>query len=664
MKLHFSSQTFDIAESNGSLFSVIGSLSGVQVHSPCGGRGTCKKCLVALSGDTSAVPSKARAALSDADAADFLAKCRVPDACKDSVTIVYACLVPSTDGIEDVFLPDYEQLTGAGVAASKDSITSKEDFVPVVRVKKISLTKPTIEAPLDTYANLVSAVRTAFADETLASSAASVTIPDDVLAETSALIRKEQLELYAAVTVTFAPDQSTALSVARVEKNAFTPLALACDIGTTTVAVSLWNAENGTILAEKVTENPQRRHGSDVISRMSYVTENGTDTLFCEVLGAVRSSADLLLAQSGAGTTDDIVYVTVAGNSTMEHLFASIPTDSFSTVPFFLSTQFGYSVRAGELFAKSPNSGKLFCHANAPVYLAPLSASYVGGDITFGLAYLLTTKPELASAASIFLDLGTNGELCCINTKNPDAEKKYLFAATAAGPALEGAHIQMGMSATEGAIYHVDADTENGGFALKTVQNAQAVGICGSGVIAAISAFLKTGLVTAFGRICDDGEPEDEAYEDIYPLFESALGEDDEGRATIALTEDVFITDGDIRQVQTAKAAISAGTSVLLSKAGVEQCDVDDLYIAGSFGGGIDVTAAAHIGLLPADAVKGDNIHAVGNTSAKGASMFLFSKKFRENLDDVMANSAYVELSSDPSFTEEYVNGMLFGDIE
>ena len=91
---------------------------------------------------------------------------------------------------------------------------------------------------------------------------------------------------------------------------------------------------------------------------------------------------------------------------------------------------------------------------------------------------------------------------------------------------------------------------------------------------------------------------------------------------------------------------------------------MDDLYIAGSFGGGIDVNAAAHIGLLPADAVRGDNIHAVGNTSAKGASMFLFSSAFRENLSDVMENSAYVELSSDPSFTEEYVNGMLFGDIE
>jgi uncharacterized 2Fe-2S/4Fe-4S cluster protein (DUF4445 family) len=326
-------------------------------------------------------------------------------------------------------------------------------------------------------------------------------------------------------------------------------------------------------------------------------------------------------------------------------------------------------MKATDLFAKF-GGVEGFCAKNAPVYLAPLSASYVGGDITFGLAYLLTEKEGLDNTSSIFLDLGTNGEICCINTKNGGEQPKYLFAATAAGPALEGAHIKMGMSATEGAICDVKITDGEEDFVCGTVGGSEAVGICGSGVISAVSAFLKTGLVTAFGRICDDGEAEDEAYEDIYPVYEHLIGEDDDGKLTIALSGDVVITEGDIRQVQTAKAAISAGTSVLLSKAGVETEDVDSIFIAGSFGGGIDVSAAAHIGLLPGDAVRYtaegavENVSAVGNTSAKGAAKFLFSKKFRENLSDVMANSAYIELSSDPSFTDEYVNGMLFGDIE
>lgn len=666
MKLYFNQQSHEISSSDLSLFEAISSVSGIQIHSPCGGHGTCRKCAVCiLPEDAAPFIAHPSPNLTEEERTDFIRKCRVPDEYTERVRIVYACLVRTTAGIRAVYLPDYDQLTGAGVAVSDQCITSSDDFLPVTKVKKITLTKPTIEFPIDTYTNLLNSIRQAFSDDfTAFGEILTVDIPDDVLTDASALIRDDILEVYATVSVAFTPEKTCRLILTRVTKEHHTPLALACDIGTTTIAVSLWNMTTGTILSERVTENPQRRHGSDVISRMSFAAENGTDTLFTEVIGAVRASAETLLAQSGENAAvNDIVYTTIAGNSTMQHLFASIPTDSISTVPFFLSTAFGYSRTADTLFAKAKEKIAPFCHPNAPVYFAPLSASYVGGDITFGLAYLLTTRPETANASGIFLDLGTNGEICCINTKNT-ADTKYLFAATAAGPALEGAHIKMGMSATDGAVYHVEADAENGEFALKTVRDTAPTGICGSGVISAISAFLKTGLVTGFGRICDDGEPEDEEFEEIYPAFEHCISEDDDGKLCIHLTDSVFINESDIRQVQTAKAAISAGTSVLLTKAGIDAKSVDDLYIAGSFGGGIDVNAAAHIGLLPKDAVHGGNIHSVGNTSAKGASMFLFSKKFRGNLDDVMANSAYIELSSDPLFTEEFVNGMLFADIE
>lgn len=663
MNLYFNQTCYEIAD-GGSLFETICSVHGVQVHSPCGGHGTCKKCIVCIL-PKEGTPFVAHPSpdFTMEERTAFLMKCHVPDALAENIQIVYACLCRDSAGIDAVYLPDYEKLTGAGVSTSGKAITAAEDFYPVTKVKKIVLTRPTIEYPLDTYSNLLASLQSSFHGDFIAfGDGLTIDIPDDVLAAASAYIRENVLELYATVSVVFTPAKSCRLLLTNIAREYRVPLALACDIGTTTIAVSLWDMTNGMILAEKVTENPQRKHGSDVISRMSYVTENGTDTLFREVVGAVRLSAEELLAHTEASTVEDIAYVTIAGNSTMQHLFASIPTDSFSTVPFFLSTAFGYSIVAGELFAKAKEKILPFCSMNAPVYFAPLSASYVGGDITFGLAYLLTKRPELVCASSIFLDLGTNGEICCINTKNL-TNKKYLFAATAAGPALEGAHIQMGMSATEGAIYQVGIAAETGTFSCETVSDSTPVGICGSGVISAISAFLKTGLVTGFGRICDDGEPEDEAYEDIYPKFEHCISEE-EGKLCIHLTEDVFLTDSDIRQVQTAKAAISAGTSVLLSKAGVCAECVDDLYIAGSFGGGIDVSAAAHIGLLPKDAVREGNIHSVGNTSAKGASMFLFSRKFREALDDVMTNSAYIELSSDPLFTEEYVNGMLFAEIE
>jgi len=659
MKLYFDNKTAEIAPC-GSLFETIASVNGAKVHSPCGGHGTCRKCTAAaVCADDMGAPGEALAHISDSERAEFFDKCGVPAELRERAVIVYTCLVSDASCVDEVYLPAYDSLTGAGVDAVQP-IAGGADFSPLTKTEKITLVMPAIEAPIDTYSNISTAVKDVFGVR-------PSVIPDDVLSYVSVKLRSGVAEFYANLSYFFTPSGEKTAVITGVREEYAVPLALACDIGTTTVAVSLWNAEKGTLIAEKVTENPQRRHGSDVISRMSFASESGNETLYREVIGAVRASAEVLLEKCG-GSITDITAVTIAGNSVMEHLFAGINTDSISTVPFFLPTPFGYSMMAADLFAKFGGC-EPFCGMDAPVYFAPLSASYVGGDITFGLAYLLSVKEGLDRTSSIFLDLGTNGEICCINTRG-NADKKYLFAATAAGPALEGAHIKMGMSATEGAICSDGLEEGEGSFVCGTVGDAEAVGICGSGVISAVSACLKTGLVTAFGRICDDGEPEEDEYEDIYPVYEHLLGEDDDGKLTIALRDGVVITEGDIRQIQTAKAAISAGTSVLLAKAGVEKEDVDRIFIAGSFGGGIDVSAAAHIGLLPADAVRYsadgavENVTAVGNTSAKGAAMFLFSEKFRENLADVMENSAYIELSSDPMFTDEYVNGMLFGDIE
>ena len=662
MKLYFENKTAEIT-SQGSLFEAITSVSGAQVHSPCGGHGTCRKCTAAaVFCEGAVIPEEAVAVFSEKEREDFLSGCGVPDEIRTKAVIVYTCLVKDASAVKEVYLHTYEKLTGAGVGSVKP-IAEGRYFSPLTKTAKVTLTAPTIENPIDTYTNIKRTVENTFR-------IGIDFIPDAILSSVSVALRRGVTEFYANISAFYSPDRRMMTYLTSMSEEYRTPLALACDIGTTTVAVSLWNAENGTLIGEKVTENPQRKHGSDVISRMSYASDhgqsvNGMEIMFREVIGAVRSSAEVLLEKTG-GTFDDITTVAIAGNSVMEHLFCAVNTDSISTVPFFLPTNFGYSVKASDLFSKFGGvSG--FCSPSAPVYLAPLAASYVGGDITFGLAYLLTEKEGLDNTASIFLDLGTNGEICCINTRG-GSEPKYLFAATAAGPALEGAHIKMGMSATEGAI--CDVKPGDGKFACRTVNGSEAVGICGSGVISAISAFLKTGLVTAFGRICDDGEAEDETYEDIYPEYEHLIAEDDDGKLTIALDNGVVITEGDIRQVQTAKAAISAGTSVLLMKAGVEKEDVASIFIAGSFGGGIDVSAAAHIGLLPEDAVKTapdgsiENVSSVGNTSAKGAAMFIFSSAFRANLADVMANCAYIELSSDPAFTDEYVNGMLFGDIE
>jgi len=325
-----------------------------------------------------------------------------------------------------------------------------------------------------------------------------------------------------------------------------------------------------------------------------------------------------------------------------------------------MADSYGYAVPAKDL------SKSIFCHPNAPVYLAPLAASYIGGDITIGLAYLLNAHPESAYSSSLFLDLGTNGEICAISPVS-DSEisnkPRFLLAATAAGPALEGAHIKMGMSATPGAISRVSLPEDQAGeFAVSTISDSAPIGICGSGLIDAIACCLDTGLITEYGRICDDGEPEDEQYESVYPDFEDRISETDDGKLQISLTDSVFLHESDIRQVQTAKAAIAAGSGTLLSAAGIEPDDLDAVYLAGSFGGGINPAASARIGLLPN--VPANRVKSVGNTSAKGAAGFMLHSEIRRSLNDIILNSKYIELSGSPEFTELYVDNMVFGTLE
>ena len=372
MKLYFCKKILEITPS-GSLFETIASVSGARVHSPCGGHGTCRKCTAAaIFAPGTSVPSEALAHMSDKDRDDFLAECGVPENLREKAAIVYTCLVSDASAVEEAYLAAYESLTGAGIETEKP-IAEGSDFSPLTKTAKVVLTLPSLENPVDTYSNIKNAAEKAFGT-------GIDSIPDEVISAVSVKLRQGIIEYYANISAFFTPEGRMNTVLTGMSEEYCTPLALACDIGTTTVAVSLWNAKNGTIIGERVTENPQRKHGSDVIARMSYASEGGMETMYREVIGAVRSSAEVLLRQIG-GTFDRITSVSIAGNSVMEHIFAAISTDSISTVPFFLPTTFGYSMKASALFSKFGGC-EPFCSVNAPVYFAPLAASYVGGDIT------------------------------------------------------------------------------------------------------------------------------------------------------------------------------------------------------------------------------------------------------------------------------------------
>ncbi len=631
MYIHTSQKTYDIPHTPGkTLFDLVSAIPGVTPHTPCGGHGKCGKCICAVLGGGTA--TSAETAFLDGIGRDAeLERCGVPGENRADVQLRYLCLCPA-DGITDVWLPRTDELTGAVFSETVAAVS------PVVTAKKITLTLPTLENPVDTLENLRSALETEDAD-----------IPYSAVCRVS----KELAQGITGFTALVCGHR-----VIDVVRETHPYAFLAVDIGTTTVALSLRDLQTGAELAGDVFGNPQRSFGGDVISRMSHAAAGEADTLKNSIRTAIAEHADVLCRRAGIDK-NDILCTSIAGNSVMEHLYAGLDTAPIAVSPFFMQTKFGQEFRAHDALCGADT----FMNPDGLVYLAPLAASYVGGDITVGLAYILEKHPEIKEKNALFLDLGTNGELCVI------ADGKYYFAATAAGPALEGAEIEMGMSATPGAVYKVRENAETGGFDVKVVGDGEPTGICGSGIIDAAAAAVRVGLIAPTGSICTDFE-ELQDYADMFDdaepreydetLFEALADCADEDDDCVYFTENVKLTGKDIRAVQTAKAAISAGIEVLLRTAGITADDLDAVYLAGSFGGGIDVTSAAEIGILPKTCVRRGIVQAAGNTSLAGAAAYLFDENVRANLRTIMTNARYTELSSDKGFTDAFVGGMMF----
>ncbi len=677
MIVHFMNKTVTIPQpdKNKPLYEILSSIPDVKLHVPCGGHGLCKKC-TALVIPTDESINRVKLSLSPEERENLYNSTHFPENSPKNPIPVLICQTQTQD-ISEVYLPDYTELT-ADSSFTENEVQRKTNFSPLSITLEVNLPRLTTDNKKSTEEILRENILSSIEVHKLAENKeAAITIPPDVLSEVSQALHEEKTRFLLYLSRTFPqnePKNTAHITVVKVQSpaDATPPIGLAIDIGTTTVCATLVDLSTGTVMSSRVFENPQRKFGADVISRMSYSAENPTginDLMFairdsvydniCSILSEINTKSNTTY------TPNNITFYTIAGNSVMEHMFAGVETKSISTAPFTLPTKFGFSIQSGTC---RTSDGNTFTHPNAPIYLAPLPASYVGGDISFGAAYLMTTKPTLKSSNAVFLDLGTNGEICIINNdaNSCNSTNNYYLAATAAGPALEGANIKYGIPAVDGAVYSVSLDENSGNFNLKTITDAPPKGICGSGIISATAAVLDTGLVTEYGRICDDGEPEDENFSNIYSVFEHCLSESDKGKPAITLSDSPLIqlTDSDIRQIQTAKAAIAAGTAVLIKRSNLSMNSIQKIYLAGSFGGGINPSEAARIGLLPQiDGKTASITEAVGNTSAKGAVEFMVNSSFRENLTDFMANSSYIELSSDPDFTEHFVEEMLFPSV-
>lgn len=435
------------------------------------------------------------------------------------------------------------------------------------------------------------------------------------------------------------------------------PFGMAVDIGTTTLAAYLCELKQGRLLASDAMLNPQRAFGADVISRIEEAAAGHQDELQRVLVQAIGDLADRLLDQAGHQSgqdcrREDIAHVTLAGNTVMMHLLGHIPADAIARTPFIPASVSSRTLTAADL--NLPLQPDTICQ------LLPSIAAYVGADITAGiLATGLRRIGRPPEKKALLLDIGTNGEIVLADAN------RLIACSTAAGPAFEAANISCGLGGIHGAIDRVGFDGQDLTWTIiGQEQNSRqnggplAAGICGSGLVAAIATFLRTGIIDETGRITD--EPE------ALPAPLAARITEQDGLQRIILADAahsasgsaVYLSQKDIRELQNAKAAIAAGILLLLEKAGLSTEDLEVVYIAGGFGNFLSVEDALTIGLLP-PGFQG-KIRSVGNTAGMGALACLLEQELFESAAEIAAQVTYYELSAEKRFTDLYIDAMLF----
>ena len=408
------------------------------------------------------------------------------------------------------------------------------------------------------------------------------------------------------------------------------PLGIAVDIGTTTVVAHLTDIPTCTRLATASGVNAQRTYGADVISRIQYCAENGHETL-TRLIREQLSALILQTCKTSGANPKDIHYISIAGNTIMQHLADNLTPVGMGVAPFHPTTLFGDERPAGPDFPVAED---------AVIYYAPCVYSYVGGDITAGM---LASDLENIPGPCVYIDIGTNGELVL------KVGKKYYCCATAAGPAFEGAEIAKGMAAIQGAISHVK--WSDSGLELTILGDAAPVGLCGSGLMDALAVLVSTGAVDETGRLLD--------AEEVSHGISKYLGKR-EGKNVFWLSHehDVYMIPGDIRKLQLAKAAIAGGLHTLLDVAGIKQEEVNSFLLAGGFGSFLDQVSAATIGLFPKCFLP--FAKTMGNTAGEGAALALCSEKARQSLKNMMDNFEVVELGTNKVFNEQFIEQIMF----
>jgi len=566
---------------------------GIVLNSVCGGRGTCGKCLVQVMGESAPVK-----------------------ACLYAVRSNLVVTIPESSRFFE------QQILGAGSAGPVE-------LRPGVSKVTVEISAPSLNDLRSDKNRLLAAVnaqRTESACRTL-SLAALRQLP--LASRNGTFI----------VTAVCRDDEVITVETGDTTESLW---GLAADVGTTTVVVSLVNLRDGEIAATAAKTNPQVSFGDDVISRIeaSRTHVNGLQTLQQRIIDGLNQLIDELCQKTGV-RPEQIYEMTVAGNTTMEHLLLGIPVEQIAQAPYVAAFSSAINVTANELGLNINPSGA--------IYVLPGVAAHVGGDT---IAVILATQLHEQEGVHLAIDIGTNGELALSNGP------RLAVCSTAAGPAFEGARIRHGMRGAVGAIERVFIHDD---VEIATIGDGPAIGICGSGLIDALAELLQVGILDSSGRF----RTAEELPDDITPALRERLTTCD-GQAAFILVhahdskhgQAILLTQRDVREAQVGKAAISAGVELLLRHLGVSATQIDRLYLAGAFGNYIRPQSARRIGLLPDMPLS--KVFFVGNAAADGARLALLDIHRRHNAEETARRTEYLELAGKMDFQVLFSDKMFF----
>ena len=410
-------------------------------------------------------------------------------------------------------------------------------------------------------------------------------------------------------------------------------LGLAVDIGTTKIAAYLVELATGRTLAKAGAVNPQVAYGEDVVSRIAYTNEHadGRAVLQARVADTLNRLMAELCTEAGA-VQEQVADAVIVGNTAMHHLFAGLPVEQLGRAPYVPAISDPLDVPARDL--------GLELARGASVHLPSNIAGFVGAD---HVAMALGAGAwDLRDRTVVAVDIGTNTEVTV--TKGG----RIWCCSCASGPAFEGAHIRDGMRAAPGAIERVQI--VDGRPRLKTIGDLPPVGICGSGIMDAVSEMLRAGIVNRKGVIAE-GAPGVGRENDLLHFVLAAPAATGHGRA-------VVVTRKDINEIQLAKAAIRVGVDILLHEAAAGYEEIEEFIVAGAFGTYLDVASTVRTGMFPA--LPLERFKQVGNAAGAGARQMLISASRRAFAAQRAREVAYVELTVHPEFTRKYMKALYF----